>query len=115
MSRVNKDLQLRCCAIFRVVTMLQTRHRPDKENQVHRPPKTPGPGKSIIAKTPFHDENHTNVIRTVKKSVAFGQPDKNDVFQTPGNSGAKCCGNGSSKTDSRRQRFEYATDTISVR
>jgi hypothetical protein len=42
--------------------MLQTRHRPDKENVVHRPPKTHGPVKSIISnknpvKTPFHDKN----------------------------------------------------------
>lgn len=95
--------------------MLQTRHRPDKENQVHRPPKTPGPGKSIIAKTPFHDENHTNVIRTVKKSVVFGQPDKNDVFQTPGMSSLRNCGHGSSETDFGRKGLEYATDTVSVR
>ena len=72
--------------------MLQSRHRPDKENQVHRLPKTPGPGKSIISaktpfKTPFHDENQTQKARTtVKKSVAFGESDisKVDVFQTPG-------------------------------
>jgi len=70
--------------------MLQTRHRADKENQVHRPPKTPAPGKSIIAKTPFHDEN--NVVRTVKKSVVFGQPDRHDVFQTPGKSCLLCGG-----------------------
>lgn len=85
--RVNKE------AIDRWVLreMLQTRHRADKENQVHRPPKTPGPGKSIIShKTPFHDENHTQHVRTaVKKSVAFGgsaneDTSKVDMFQTPG-------------------------------
>jgi hypothetical protein len=70
--------------------MLQTRHRPDKENQVHRPPKTPGPAKSTISrnplKTPFHDDNHAqpHARTTVKKSVAFGQPPKFDAFQTPG-------------------------------
>lgn len=77
------------------ITMLQPRHRPDKENQVHRLPKTPGPGKSIISKnplkTPFHDENHTQKFhQTGKKSVVFGQsanqpdPSKLNVFQTPG-------------------------------
>jgi len=75
-------------------TMLHSRHRPDKENQVLRPPKTPGPGKSIISKnppkTPFHDENHAQTTfrhTTVKKSVAFGQSvdtSKFDAFQTPG-------------------------------
>jgi hypothetical protein len=75
--------------------MLQPRHRPDKENQIHRLPKTPGPGKSIISKnplkTPFHDENHTQKFhQTGKKAVIFGQsasrpdPSKLDVFQTPG-------------------------------
>jgi hypothetical protein len=75
--------------------MLQPRHRPDKENQVHRLPKTPGPGKSIISKnplkTPFHDENHTQKFhQTAKKAVVFGQstnqpdPTKLNVFQTPG-------------------------------
>jgi len=73
--------------------LLQSRHRPDKENQVHRPPKTPGPAKSIIhkvpPKTPFNDENHV-APRTGKKSVAFGQSNtkldtsKFDAFQTPG-------------------------------
>jgi hypothetical protein len=77
--------------------MLQTRHRPDKENEVQRLPKTPGPGKSIISKnnfkTPFQDENHSSqplARTTAKKSVAFGQSasqsdaSKFDVFQTPG-------------------------------
>lgn len=77
--------------------MLQTRHRPDKENQVQRLPKTPGPGKAAISKsllkTPFHDENHAahNIARTTaKKSVAFGRSPthtnnaKFDAFQTPG-------------------------------
>jgi hypothetical protein len=74
--------------------MLQPRHRPDKENQIHRPPKTPGPTKSIIhkvpPKTPFNDENHV-APRTAKKSVVFGQSSttnldtsKFDAFQTPG-------------------------------
>ena len=81
-----------------VETMLQARHRPDKENQIQRLPKTPGPGKPIISKplpkTPFHDENwptHSFARTTVKKSVAFDQPQlqrddisKFDVFQTPG-------------------------------
>jgi len=94
--------------------MLQTRHRADKENQVHRPPKTPGAGKSIIAKTPFHDEN--NVVRTVKKSVVFGQPDRHDVFQTPGKSCLPCRRHidGSAASDSGREGFEYATDSVSV-
>ena len=72
--------------------MLQPRHRPDKENQVLRHPKTPGPGKSIISKnplkTPFHDDAQTTSRHTtVKKSVAFGQSvdtSKFDAFQTPG-------------------------------
>ena len=100
--------------------MLQTRHRADKENQVHRPPKTPAPGKSIIAKTPFHDENN-NVTRTAKKSVVFGQADKHDVFQTPGRPPLLVSlvfvvggGNGSAATDPRGQGFEYATDAVSV-
>jgi hypothetical protein len=74
--------------------MLQTRHRPDKENVVHRPPKTPGPVKSIVSgknpvKTPFHDKNQA-FNNTFKKSVAFGDPQqqsdlsKFDAFQTPG-------------------------------
>jgi hypothetical protein len=73
--------------------MLQTRHRPDKENVVARPPKTPGPVKSIIsgknpAKTPFHDKNQA-FTNTLKKSVAFGDPQQSDLskfdaFQTPG-------------------------------
>jgi hypothetical protein len=62
--------------------MLQTRHRPDKENQVHRLPKTPGQVKSIIHKTPFHDESQ-NVLRTGKKSVNFDGY-KFNAFQTPG-------------------------------
>jgi hypothetical protein len=71
-------------------SMLQPRHRPDKENQVHRPPKTPGLGKSVNSKnplkTPFNDGNHNAIRTTVKKSVAFGQLDtsKFDAFQTPG-------------------------------
>src|SRR5271169_479954 len=74
--------------------MLQPRHRPDKENQIHRLPKTPGPSKSIVSKnplkTPFHEENHTSQLHgrtTTKKSVAFGQSvdtSKFDAFQTPG-------------------------------
>src|SRR5579859_8015030 len=74
--------------------MLQARHRPDKENQVHRPPKTPGPGKSVLAKnplkTPFHDENSHPLRTTTKKVVGFGQPatqadsSKLNAFQTPG-------------------------------
>jgi hypothetical protein len=74
--------------------MLQPRHRPDKENQVLRLPKTPGPGKSIISKnplkTPLNDENYSETTfrrTTVKKSVAFGQSVDTstfDAFQTPG-------------------------------
>jgi hypothetical protein len=74
-------------------SMLQTRHRPDKENVVARPQKTPGPVKSIIsgknpAKTPFHDKNQA-LTNTFKESVAFGDSQhsdlsKFDAFQTPG-------------------------------
>ena len=70
--------------------MLQPRNRPDKENQIYRPPKTPVPGKSIISKnplkTPFHEDHHA-LRPTGKKSVAFGQSvdtSKFDAFQTPG-------------------------------
>ena len=72
--------------------MLQTRHRPDKENQVFWAPKTPAVGKSTSSKnplkTPFKDENLLghNGNRTVKKVGGFDQqdPSKFNSFQTPG-------------------------------
>ena len=77
--------------VLNINPMLQPRHRPDKENQVHRLPKTPGTVKSIISKnplkTPFYDEDHAHARTTIKKSVAFGQSldtSKFDAFQTPG-------------------------------
>jgi hypothetical protein len=103
--------------------MLQPRHRSDKENQVHRLPKTPGPGKSIISKnplkTPFHDENHSQKFhQTAKKSVVFGQstnqpdPTKLNVFQTPGIRFSLNTDD-SSSTNPGRKGFEYETHTLS--
>lgn len=103
--------------------MLLPRHRPDKENQVHRLPKTPGPAKSIIhkvpPKTPFNDENYL-LPRTGKKSVVFGQSTTNldhskfDAFQTPGTPYFLLRkANNSSSTRTWWKGLEYETDSVS--